>query len=57
MWVCSIIVLNGDKLWLKRSKCCSNLANSGSQTYLGHNIRALAKLGAKAILVSRKPTI
>ena len=57
MWGCCIIVLNGDKLWLKRSKCCSNLANNGSQTYLGHNIRALAKLGAKAILVSWKSAV
>ncbi|MCK4203739.1 hypothetical protein J3U99_03075 [Brucella pituitosa] len=57
MWGCRIIVLNGDKLWLKRSKCCSNLANNGSQTYLGHNIRALAKLGAKAILVSWKSAV
>ena len=50
-------LLKGHKLWLKHSKSLWNLANIEGQTYLGHNIRALAELSAKAILVSLKSAI
>jgi hypothetical protein len=47
----------GHKLWLTGFKCWSNLAMASLQTYLGHNIRALAELSAKAIIVSLKSAI
>ncbi|OYR31417.1 hypothetical protein CES86_0910 [Brucella lupini] len=40
-------LLKGHKLWLKHSKSLWNLANIEGQTYLGHNVGALAKQARK----------